>query len=150
MIWFVVGSFADQVARFEKDALRKMNLAVRKISLEIFSRVILKSPVDTGRFRGNWQVAIGSVPSGTLELDDKTGTATVSKADLKLVGAKAGDTIYLANNLPYAVRLEEGGYNDGPKTVGGFSRQAPAGMVALTVQEFAAIVDEIGIELSRQ
>ena len=139
MIWFVVGSFADQVARFEKDALRKMNLAVRKISLEIFSRVILKSPVDTGRFRGNWQVAIGSVPSGTLELDDKTGTATVSKADLKLVGAGAGDTIYLANNLPYAVRLEEG-----------YSTQAPAGMVALTVQEFAAIVDEIGIELSRQ
>ena len=134
-----MGSFADQVARFEKDALRKMNLAVRKISLEIFSRVILKSPVDTGRFRGNWQVAIGSVPSGTLELDDKTGTATVSKADLKLVGAKAGDTIYLANNLPYAVRLEEG-----------YSQQAPAGMVALTVQEFAAIVDEIGIELSRQ
>ena len=138
-IWFVVGSFADQVKAFEKDALRKMNLAVRKISLEIFSRVILKSPVDTGRFRGNWQVAIGSIPSGTLELDDKTGTATVSKADLKLVGAKAGDTIYLANNLPYAVRLEEG-----------YSQQAPAGMVALTVQEFAAIVDEIGIELSRQ
>jgi hypothetical protein len=139
-IWSVVGSFADQVAAFEKDARRKMDLAVRRVSLEIFSRVILKSPVDTGRFRGNWQVAIGSIPSGTLELDDKTGTATVSKADLKLVGAKAGDTIYLANNLPYAVRLEEG-YS---KT------QAPQGMVALTVQEFAAIVDAIGIELSRQ
>ena len=134
-----MGSFADQVKAFEKDALRKMNLAVRKISLEIFSRVILKSPVDTGRFRGNWQVAIGSIPSGTLELDDKTGTATVSKADAKLFSAKAGDTIYLANNLPYAVRLEEG-----------YSQQAPAGMVALTVQEFAAIVGEIGIELSRQ
>ena len=145
-----MGSFADQVAAFEKDARRKMDLAVRKVSLEIFSRVILKSPVDSGRFRGNWQVAIGSIPSGTLELDDKTGIATVSKADAKLFSAKAGDTIYLANNLPYAMRLEEGGYNDGPKTIGGFSTQAPQGMVALTVQEFAAIVDEIGIELSRQ
>ena len=133
-----MGSFADQVKAFERDALRKLDLAVRKISLEIFSRVILKSPVDTGRFRGNWQVAIGSIPSGTLDLDDLTGTATVSKADLKLMGAKAGDTIYLANNLPYAMRLEEGH----SKT------QAPQGMVALTVQEFAAIVKKIGIELS--
>jgi hypothetical protein len=133
-----VGSFADQVKAFERDAMRKQDLAVRKISLEIFSRVILKSPVDTGRFRGNWQVAIGSIPSGTLDLDDKTGTATVSKADLKLMGAKAGDTIYLANNLPYAMHLEDGH----SKT------QAPQGMVALTVQEFAAIVKKIGIELS--
>ena len=139
MIWCVVGSFEDQVKAFERDALRKMDLAVRSISLEIFSRVILKSPVDTGRFRGNWQVAIGTVPSGTLDLDDKTGTATVSKADLKLMGANAGDTIYLANNLPYAVRLEEG-----------YSQQAPAGMVALTIQEFTDIVRKIGIELSRQ
>ena len=139
-IWFVVGSFSDQVKAFERDALRKMDLAVRKISLEMFSRIILKSPVDTGRFRANWQVAIGSIPSGTLDLYDKTGTATVSKADLKLMGAKAGDTIYLANNLPYAIALEEGH----SKT------QAPQGMVALTVQEFSHIVKKIGIELSRQ
>ena len=145
-----MGSFEDQVKEFERDALRKLDLAVRKISLEIFSRIILKSPVDTGRFRANWQVAIGSVPSGTLELDDKSGTATVSKADVKLMGAKAGDTIYLANNLPYAMMLEEGGYGDGPKTVGGFSKKAPQGMVALTVQEFSGIVKKIGIELSRQ
>ena len=146
-----MGSFEDQVAAFEKNARRKMDLAVRRISLDIYKRVILKSPVDTGRFRGNWQAAIGRAPSGTDDSDtwpqgDVVGGegpiyfAKVAEADAKLFGAKAGDTIYLANNLPYAVRLEEG-YS---KT------QAPQGMVALTVQEFAAIVDEIGIELSRQ
>ena len=139
MIWCVVGSFADQVKRHEVDTLRKMDIALRKISLEVFARVIMKSPVDIGRFRGNWQVAIGSAPNGTLEIDDKTGTATISKADAALIGANAGDVIYLANNMPYATRLEEG-----------YSQKAPQGMVALTVQEFSDIVGEIGIELSRQ
>jgi len=40
--------------------------------------------------------------------------------------ASEGDTIYLVNNLPYAQRLE-----------GGWShRQAPNGMVALSIQKF--------------
>lgn len=117
---------------------RKMDTAVRKIALELFSRVILKSPVDTGRFRANWQVAVGSIPSGTLELDDRSGTATISKATAGTAGVKAGDVIYLVNNLPYAQRLEDG-----------YSQQAPAGMVGLTVQEFQRVVRQIGAELVR-
>lgn len=114
----------------------KLSTAVRKISLELFSRVILKTPVDTGRARGNWQVAIGSLPNGTLDLNDASGTATVSKATATTAGVKAGDVIYLVNNLPYAQRLEDG-----------YSGQAPAGMVALSVQEFQQIARQIGFEL---
>jgi hypothetical protein len=117
----------------------KSDTAVRMIALRMFSRIILKSPVDTGRFRGNWQIAIGSVPNGTLELDDKTGTATIAKGTATALGINAGDTIYFANNLPYAIPLEEGS-----------SQQAPAGMVALTIQEFQSVVSRIGIELSIQ
>ena len=145
-----MAGFADQVKAWERKTERKMNLAVRKIALEMFRRIILKSPVDTGRFRGNWQLAIGSVPEGTLELDDKTGTATIAKGAATVMGINAGDTIYFANNLPYARRLEEGGYMAGPKVVNGHSSQAPNGMVALTIQEFQSIVSRIGIELSIQ
>lgn len=133
-----MGSFAQQLASFEEKTSGKMDMAVRKIALELFSRVILKSPVDTGRFRGNWQVSIGSIPDGTLEVDDKSGSATVSKATAATMGVKAGDVIYLANNLPYGPRLEAG-----------YSGQAPAGMVALSVQEFQQIVRQVGIELVR-
>jgi len=132
-----VGDFAADVAKFGAETLKKKDLAVRKITLEVFSRVILRSPVDTGRFRGNWQAAVGNIPSGTLELDDKSGTATVSKAAAATMGVKAGDIIYLANNLPYAMPLEEGHSQS----------QAPNGMVALTAQEFKSIVDAVGIEL---
>lgn len=111
----------------------------RKVALELFGRVILKTPVDTGRARANWQVTIGTTANGTVEIDDKSGGATMSAATAASAGFNAGDTIYLTNNLPYILKLEEGS-----------SQQAPAGMVALTVQEFAAIVKQIGIEVSFQ
>ncbi|MGB1388669.1 MAG: hypothetical protein ACPG61_07255 [Paracoccaceae bacterium] len=133
-----MGTFGSDLAQFEAKTAGKLDLAVRGIALELFSRVILRTPVDTGRARGNWQVQIGSIPNGTLALDDRSGTATVSKAQAAASGMDAGDVIYLTNNLPYARRLEEG-----------YSAQAPAGMVALSVQEFQAIAAEIGIELVR-
>jgi hypothetical protein len=134
-----MAGFANQMKAWERKTERKMDLAVRKIALEMFRRIILKSPVDTGRFRGNWQLAIGSVPEGTLELDDKTGTATIAKGAATALGFNAGETIFFTNNLPYARRLEEG-----------YSQQAPNGMVALTIQEFQSVVSRIGIELSIQ
>src|SRR3546814_4931116 len=100
-----------------------MDLTVRYVSLELFRRVVLRSPVDSGRFRANWSVGIGRIPQGVVELDDKTGTATISKADAELAEVKAGDVIYLINNVPYGPRLENG-----------WSKQAPAGVVAVTVR----------------
>jgi len=145
-----MGSFADQVKAWDRKTERKMDTSVRMIALKIFAQIVLKSPVDSGRFRSNWQVSIGSVPSGTQEGNefpqgdavDVKGPiyyAKLSGGEATLFGANAGDTIYFANNLPYARRLEDG-----------YSQQAPAGMVALTVQQFQSIVSRIGIELSIQ
>jgi hypothetical protein len=35
------------------------NTLVRRFTFGVYSRVIRKSPVDTGRFRGNWIISIG-------------------------------------------------------------------------------------------
>ena len=146
-----MGRFEDDINKFQRKTADKMDQAVRKISLEILSSVVFKSPVDTGRFRSNWQVSIGSVPSGTVgyqgteAIAERAGSkgpvyeATVAKSKGTADSAKAGDVIYIANNLPYAVRLEEG-----------YSGQAPAGMVTLTVQEFASTVKRIGAEIGKQ
>jgi hypothetical protein len=138
MTWFVVGSFEDQIRAWQVKTERTMTQVGRKVALELFRRVIYKTPVDTGRARANWQVTIGTPAAGTIEIDDTNGGATMSKATAASAGFKAGDTIYLTNNLPYIRRLEEGS-----------SQQAPAGMVALTVQEFAQIVNQISVEVSR-
>lgn len=123
-------SFKSQLRAFEEKTVRKFNLLLRKVSLDAFSEVIDMSPVDRGRFRGNWQVAIGSVPSGTIEAVDPQGTVVKAKVAGVTAGLKAGDVIYMVNNLPYARRLEDG-----------YSQQAPAGMVRLTVQRWQPIVD---------
>lgn len=134
-----MSSFSDQIAAFARKTEAKIETAIRKIALDVFSEVILKSPVDTGRFRGNWQVAIGNVPAGTLEVEDKTGTVTIGKVQAEVLNLKAGDTIYLVNNLPYALPLEYG-----------HSGQAPEGMVRITVQRFKPIVEAVARELNKQ
>jgi hypothetical protein len=133
-----MAGFADEVGQWSAETQAKMELAVRKIALDVFTNVILMSPVDTGRFRGNWQVAIGTMASGTLEINDKDGTATIGKVQAETMGLKAGQTIFLVNNLPYAQALEYG-----------LSQQAPGGMVRLTAQRFQPIVDAISRQLSQ-
>lgn len=134
-----LGSFSLNIQRFVDKANGNLDLVVRKISLELFHRVIVKSPVDIGRFKGNWQVAIGSIPAGTLELNDKSGTATISRVTAATLALKAGDLIYLVNNLEYARALEYG-----------HSKQAPAGMVRLTLSEFQGVVNRAADEVSRR
>jgi hypothetical protein len=132
-------SFAGDVSKWTAKTEAKIETAIRKIAIDVFAEVIMMSPVDEGRFRGNWQVAIGSIPTGTLEIDDKEGTATLNKAQAEALGLKAGQTIFLVNNLPYAEALEYG-----------HSQQAPGGMIRLTVQRWKPIVEAVGRELSKQ
>lgn len=134
----MAGSFELDIQRFVDKAKGNVDLVIRKIALDMFKRVIMKSPVDTGRFKGNWQVAIGSMPAGTLEIDDKTGAATISKVTAATLGLSAGQTIYLVNNLAYARRLEYG-----------HSKQAPSGMVRITVQEFPGVVNKAASEVPK-
>jgi hypothetical protein len=125
-------SFGQQLRTFEAKTLQKMETAVRKIVLDAFSEVIAMSPVDTGRFRGNWQVAVGSAPTGTVEALDPSGSIVTARVAVVAGEVKAGDVIYMVNNLPYAQRLEDG-----------YSKQAPAGMVKLTVQKYQPLADQI-------
>lgn len=123
-------AFALDVSKFVQKVQARADLVVRKIALDVFSKVIMRSPVDTGRFRGNWQVAIGEIPAGTVDVNDKEGTATIAKVTAEALKLKAGQVIFLVNNLPYAWPLENG-----------HSSQAPSGMVGITVVEYQQIVD---------
>lgn len=148
--------FSAKIAQFVEKAKGNVDLVVRKVSFEMFSRVIQKSPVDTGRFKSNWQVAIGAIPSGTLpfaekdEERDKTArwsaersahveAPTVARVSKGALSMKAGDIIYLVNNLVYARALEYG-----------HSKQAPAGMVRITIAEYGAVVDKAASEVNRK
>lgn len=128
-----MGSFALDVSKWCGKSLDRIDIVSRKIALEMFRRVILRTPVDTGRARGNWQTTVGAPAFGTLDETDKSGRAAIARATTVCLAWKAvsGAWIFLANNLPYIERLEHG-----------YSKQAPSGMVAITVAEFGGVAIE--------
>lgn len=135
--------FAAQVAQFSAKAIGATDDTIRNITLELFNGIISDSPVDTGRFRGNWQTTQGSPAQGELDRLDKNGT--LAKAEVKASMGGLGSHTIMANNLPYAEVLEYGLYGTGPgatikTTRDGYSLQAPDGMVRIN---FARITSTI-------
>lgn len=158
----------SSVDRFRLD-LRKMievgeeraNKAVRKVLLDMLATVVKRTPVDTGMLRANWQYGAGEMPSGTIDTEDLSdeGRATVAREAAVIGSTKLmlGYVHYLTNNLPYAEVVEYGMYPNPPErgskkrgeteytihVVDGYSKQAPAGMVRITVAEFQSIIDDL-------
>lgn len=124
-----LGNFELDIRRFVAKANGNTDLVIRKVALDLFKRVIMKTPVDSGRAKGSWTVAIGSIPADTIELEDKGGTATIARAAATVLGLKAGDIIYCVSSLAYIRRLEFG-----------YSKQAPAGMVRISAAEYPGVV----------
>jgi len=110
----------------------KAELVVRRVGLDLYTNLLMKSPVDTGRFRGNWNVGVGSIDAGTTAAPDPGGTVSIGTAAQKLQGAPLAGVIYFTNSLPYAKPLEYG-----------HSKQAPQGMVRLTVVEYGNYLRDV-------
>lgn len=120
-------AFDRQMEAFAKKANISIDRAIRGTSIKLFSAIILASPVDTGRFRANWQASNERPASGEVN-----GFADpVNKVATYINGAPFANEFTLANNLPYAYKLEFG-----------YSNQAPQGMVRINVARFQRILDE--------
>lgn len=137
----MAGPFELALRQFAEKAGERADAAVREVVFEISARLIYRSPVKTGRFRGNWFYSLDSADRSTtseLVADAAAiyqgGAAAAFSTTINKLGAMptaaAGHVHRLQNNLPYAWPLEYG-----------HSKQAPNGMVGLTVAEFAGIVD---------
>lgn len=124
----MAGTFSLDISRFIKKSEASTATVVRKIALEAFTGVVQKSPVDTGRFRGNWTVSYGVPSLATTETLDKSGGATIGQIASGVLAAPIEGSIFLSNALPYSIRLERG-YS---------TTQAPLGMVGVTMTEIAA------------
>jgi hypothetical protein len=154
-------------ARFCNSAIENIEKVRRIYAFEIFRRVVERTPVDTGAARQNWNVTLNQEDT-SYDLDKKKGGRVMSDGQKAIESAKGDQTIFIANGIPYIAKLEYGGYpknqkhggktkeytrKDGtkvgglPKTVNGFSLQAPKGMVGLTMaqakQIFQAAVNAV-------
>lgn len=160
--------FNADLLKFSQKTGIHLEMLIRRIAIEIYTRITLKTPVDTGRARASWNLSRGrpdlSVPAERAQLEDKviwkgsatsgaqvpvriitiqqqrnamnkrfTGQQAAKIAALKgakLVGKYDLATVHLiepvwiTSNLFYIIYLEHGS-----------SRQAPNGMVAISLAE---------------
>ena len=141
------------------------------VALEIYRRIIIRSPVDRGFYRASHNISVGasdiSMPTepstsrggakatGSEEQKFFNGLAALADIDVK-------SAIWLTTNLPYSEVIENGGYPTPVKkgsyirkgrpgapghfilSAGGFSRQAPAGVYRISAHEVIARIESSG------
>lgn len=120
--------FAFELDKAKLDTDEKISDAISLIAMFCLRGIVQKSPVDTGRFRANWQVSKNVPRTTELNLTKENQGATIARGQrtIETFDLKNDSMIIIQNNLPYANRLENG-----------WSKQAPNGMVGLTVNEAA-------------
>jgi hypothetical protein len=134
------GQFTLNLDKWTAKAKGRVELVVKKITFDIFSRVIYRTPVDTGAARMNWLCGVNQIRTETTEATDKGGGQAVAAAAAVIEAGGVGNVVYMVNNLPYIDALENGRVMPDGTTTPPWSKQAPNGMLRLTIQQYPGIV----------
>jgi hypothetical protein len=110
------------IRKFKANTLKKLSTVFKSVALDVFGKIVFRTPVDTGHARANWQATVGSPADGVVQS---------AQPPAAIAAAGLDDVIYITNNVEYVEALEHG-----------HSQQAPAGMVKVTVNEFKGIVND--------
>lgn len=143
-----MSTFALDVSKFVAKATAAPATVTRKVALDVLAKVVLRTPVGNpdnwasvkagrapppgyvgGRLRANWNTSIGR---GDFTTSKSTTDNAVRRGESRLRAYDGTQDIYLLNSLPYVRRIEYEGW----------SSQAKAGMVRITVAEFQTFVDK--------
>jgi len=122
-------SFASQLKTARKQIIKEVDETRQATTIELFSSVILDTPIDTGRARGNWQVSMNAPIKSEIDRLDTSGNKAVQDVIDTVMKSFFDGTIYLTNNLPYIEALEFGSSN-----------QMPEGMVRRNVNRIQQII----------
>lgn len=123
-----VKGFKADLNKFSRKVGVDIGLVVKKLAFDIFTGVVKKTPVDTGRARAAWNISAGkpdlSVPDAA-QFKGSDGGGKRGPTFIPNIGTSGIFTkIFITNNLDYIEFLENGS-----------SEQSPNGMVAVTLAE---------------
>lgn len=117
--------FKADLVKFQKITGQLPGAIVKKIAFDIWRKLILKTPVDTGRARAGWGLSIGQPVVTVSAKSEYPKGSTAPEPPLPDMGGINGkQTVWILNAVEYIERLEDG-----------HSDQAPAGMVRLSLME---------------
>jgi len=135
-------SFAKNVNQFVLDVGEANDKIVRATVISLWGAIIQGSPVDTGRFRANWFPSDIRPSEEISDKEDHSGLFAQARATQSVKTQIKSDGFTLTNNLPYSEVIEFGGYPSGPNTTGGYSKQAPHGVLRVNIKRFNQLIFE--------
>lgn len=123
--------FFDAITRFTEEAETEIAEETAKTARGIFNTIIDYSPMDSGRFLGNWQFGPIDINYSTVEKSNYLAKqAEVNNLFTASYFLKY-DKAYMVNNVLYAKKVEEDGwqitakYAPVARTLGHFSGGTP-------------------------
>ena len=154
----------DILERFDAKGYESGNKVMREVVTNMFGSVIEETPVGDfdgdheGTLKGEWQITRGNPAEGlTGRRAPKRTRSSIKLGRHVLTDGKSRRAAkwYLTNNLPYAEVVEYGGYPKAVKfgtfnkktgqyqirSAGGYSKQAPRGMVRRNVNRFGRFLE---------
>lgn len=148
--------FGNDVEDFVIEFKNATEATMRGTTDKLVREIMQRTPVDEGRLRNNWQVSGPTPTTKILKGKDKTGEKANKRNTAKIYKMKNWQHFTIVNNLPYAEVVEFGLYPDPVKrgtwnkkekkweirSKGGFSRQAPGGMLRVSVKMFKRLIKE--------
>ena len=130
-------SIADWINRAESG----FEIVVAETVTKTANAIVDLSPVDTGRFKANWQITANSPAQQSLNEYDQLGGETktsLGRQARAVARAKSTKVIYITNRLDYAADLEYGSSN-----------QAPAGVIGVVQARLGRYFQEAVEEAKR-
>lgn len=126
-------NFADKIVP------EQHHLMVKRFAFDVYRRIVMKTPVDTGRARGNWGISVGTphsqgyIPSNAVvgaPLDANEMAHAMSVLNATTPQQIRRNIIWISNDLPYIQALENGHSKQSP----------PHAMVAMTIEEIKRVI----------
>lgn len=108
--------------KFAAETVKDFSELVSSLGLQVYTNLVYTTPVDTGRARSNWQASVGTPKGGTRGVQEPFSLIIEAKAEFEASRIQKFPVLFIANNLPYIQRLNDG-----------WSQQAPAGFVERAV-----------------
>ena len=124
----------------------------KRLFHDIVNRTPVKDPLEnevTGTAANSWRAYINSPNKTGAMPADPSASGAHDSIDSIVEGfrTRSGDSVGLENGCSYIGMLDHGLYRNpsrakNPKTVGGFSTQAPHGIVLISLMRFRQFVKE--------
>jgi len=111
--------FIRGMRRYQTVSRKQATRIFQDAAFSIGEDIVSHSPVDTGRFKGNWNASVG-VPDTSADYNhfDPAGYSVIARLGAIAARLKLGQVFWFANTIDYSGLLERG-----------HSRQAPTGVV---------------------